>query len=267
MLGNPIFVHACWLTMILFAMNSSNSTLQTQNQAVPPNDSKTVHITDAAPDKITPEPPIDTPKRNNHFQLDTSTNQAESRAVTSASSTENMMQQQKLKLQQLVADSKLHYIGVYESSAQEYSNEEQRSRKAECESSQSSHDCWEYAYRAKKEVDNTVTVHINSQNNVSLILSSYDSVKWIITGNTQRVKFIYLTGYHASDVSIPSISSKKLYASFYDSSACSYCLSSNLEYFYGYQLDGKINNKVADYFGKPIDLFQGQYKAKQFYVN
>lgn len=266
MLGHPIFVHACWLSMILFAMNSPNTTLQTQNQAVPHNDSKTAHIIEAAPAEITPEPPIDTPQRNHQFQV-MNTNQAESRAVTSASSTENMMQQQKIKFQQLVADSKLHYIGVYESSAQEYSNEEQRSRKAECESSQLSHDCWEYAYRAKKEVAETVTVHINSQNNVSLILSSYDSVKWIITGNTQRVQFIYLTGYHASDVSIPSVSSKKLYASFYDSSTCSYCLSSNLEYFYGYQLDGKINNKVVDYFGKPIDLFQGQYKAKQFYVN
>ena len=263
MLGNPFFVHACWLTMILFAINSSHTTLPTQDLPTPSKENKVAQIPVATPVENTPQPPVDTSQHNARLELGSRHIQQENQTA----SNESMMQQQKLKFQQLVSNSKLYYIGVHESNAQEYTNEEQRSRRAECESNQLSSDCWQYAYRAKKEVDNTVTVHVNSQNNTSLILSSYDSVKWIITGNTQRVKFIYLTGYHSSDVSIPSISSKNIYASFYEGSTCSSCLISNLKYFHGYSLNSNIQNMVQDYFGKPVDLFQGQYKASQFYVN
>lgn len=273
MLGNPVFVHACWLAMIVFAVNTSSSNLMPQVETKPhPTENKKI-------EQIQPTtPPSETAKNQNKDLLAPSRKapfgeepnpivHASMSSNINESSRQNFDQQQKLKFHQFVANTKLYYLGVYESNAQEYTTEEQRSRKQECESNQISQDCWAYAYRAKKEVEKTVTVHINSHNDISLILSSYEPAKWIITGNTQRVKFVYLTGYQASDISIPAVSSKTIYASFYNGSACNYCLLSNMQYFYGYELNSRINSTVENYFGKSIDLFQGQYKTNRFYVN
>jgi hypothetical protein len=269
MLGNPTFVHACWLAMILLAMNSSNTTLQTQDQKISNNDNKAVEKPLTSQANNNAKQSLDMNNHDAQIQRDSRPFQLNNQTTQSTAPIYKLKELDKLKFHKLVENSKLYYIGVYESSAQEYTDEEQRNRKAECESSHQSSplDCWDYAYRAIKNVPKTVTIHINSQNNISLILSSYDSVKWIITGNTQRVNFIYLTGYHSSDVSIPAISSKNIYASFYDDSTCSSCSISNLNYFYGYKQDAKVYNITQDYFGKPLDLFQGQYKATKFSIN
>lgn len=174
------------------------------------------------------------------------------------------------KFHTFTTDSKMYYIGVYESSNRDYDINEQRQRMQECRaSSSSSHvsDCWEYAYRAEKNVEDSITIQVNSKHKISLILTSYDSVKWIIKGNTQLVNFVYLSGYHSSELMIPHLGSRKIYAKFNDPSYCQTCLISPLNYFHGYKYDAQLIHTIERYFGKPIDLFQGEYRAKQFIVN
>lgn len=178
------------------------------------------------------------------------------------------------EFKQIIGDSTLHYIGVYQSNAREYTNEEQDTRRQECDkqnadsSSQNAKDCWDYAYRAEKlNVENTVTVHINSNKAVSLILTSYEPVKWVIKGNTHNLKLVYLSGYNQSDISRHFRKPTQVYSSFYNSNACSSCSPSSLDYFYGYELNSELQRNIQRDFGKALNSFQGGYRAKSFNIN
>lgn len=248
-------VHLCWLCMIILLTKYSHlqpdveplapiTTAQTKQDAHPPVD---------------PDAPFDT--RNVDKQ---SIKLAEQPADAPIDP----------KFQELIKDSKLHYIGVYESNANEYSTEEQRARYQQCRENTNNltgqiEDCWDYAYRVQKSPDDrSVIVQINSHEPISLILTSYESVKWVLKGNTEQLRVVYLSGYEASEVS-PEIlpNNAKLYGSFYKSPNCSRCFPSPFPHFNEYKRDQVPYQTIESRFGHPLASIQGMYAAHKFYIN
>lgn len=262
MFKNWIFVHLCWIILVFVMIKTEQKT--TVNEiSISPETSAPRPVNVHTP---TPKPPHDT----------------DNTSVTGTRSDTVLMNQNQainnkplVNFKEIIADSELHYVGVYESNAREYTQTEQQQRYAECESqannphsSKAASDCWHYAYRAeKKNVENTVTVNINSNRKVSLILTSYNPVKWVIKGNTQNLKLVYISGYHAAEVSPRLTNSTKMYSNFHEGTTCSFCLASDIPYFYGYENSGDLQSKIQQYFQTPLTSFQGAYKAKNVHIN
>ncbi|MDM1248419.1 hypothetical protein HX005_13555 [Acinetobacter sp. R933-2] len=265
MFKNWIFVHFCWIVLVLALIQTEQKPITdeiTTSQLETLNTAKQINVR-------TP-----TSERDESFST-TATTHTVSNAPISINQNQATEKKSLVNFKDIIADSELHYVGVYESNAREYTQTEQRQRKTECESqannphsSKVASDCWHYAYRAeKKNVEDTVTVHINSHRKVSLILTSYDPVKWVIQGNTQNLKLVYISGYHASNI-VPRLSSStKTYSNFYEATTCSFCLGSDIPYFYGYENSGDLQSKIQQYFKTPLTSFQGAYSAKNVYIN
>lgn len=181
----------------------------------------------------------------------------------------------KQKFHEISKNTKIYYVGVYESNNKEYTSSEEQARLKECNEKYdlkiekgiypTVRSCWDYAFRSEKEnVRDIVIIHVNVKKPIVLVLTNYDAVEWVVKGNTQNIKMIYLSGYHGSEIHT-NISQDKIYSSFYKEDKCEFCMASHLPYFYGYEnLD---QNMMENYFGQPVSYFQGKYKAKEFYLN
>lgn len=253
----PKYVHSCWLVLVVLLMwNAKQQDKQLQEQRL--NQAHRVKS-------------IETPSSTS---ATIQQNLASSAAQSKSSFTEEKPQlsfaeQEKITLQGLAQKTQLHYVAVYGSNAQEYNQEEKRARYAQCNRRQQpiTQDCWEYAYSAQKEnTQNTVTVHILSNKKVTLVLNAYEPVQWILKGNTQNIALVYLSGYHSSSLMRRLPRSVPVYASFYDPSDCDFCQKSQLHYFQSEKHASAIQGIMLDYFGNPLDSFQGQYRAKEFSI-
>lgn len=262
MFKNWIFVHLCWIVLI-FAM------IQTEQK--PPANEINVLPENTAPKQIN----VRTPTSEQRHDTNHNVTHAMSDALSNINQNQAIEKKPLVNFKDIIAGSELHYVGVYESNAREYTQTEQRKRFTECESrtnnihsSKVASDCWDYAYRAEKtDVENTVTVNINTHRKVSLILTAYDPVKWVIKGNTQNLNLVYISGYHAAEVSPRLSGSTKIYSNFHEGTTCSFCLGSDIPYFYGYENSSDLQSKIQQYFQTPLTSFQGAYKAKNVHIN
>ena len=262
MFKNWIFVHLCWIVLI-FTMIKTEQKPTVNEMNTPSKNTIPEQINVRAP---VPEQCHDTNHNVTHAISNVPSNINQNQAIE---------KKPLINFKEIIAGSELHYVGVYESNAREYTETEQRERRAECErrendphSSQIAQDCWHYAYRAEKtNVEQTVTVNINTHRKISLILTAYDSVKWVIRGNTQNLQLVYISGYHASDIAPRLSSSTKTYSNFHEGTTCSFCLGSDIPYFYGYENSADLQGKIQQYFQTPLTSFQGAYKAKNVHIN
>lgn len=271
---NPVWVHCCWLIMIILTVYTvkpkpdikSLSTSEEKRQSDFHQEISQAafnvaeHTNESSPDKNTVQVAQDAKiyapgkEKNN--------------------STQDLVDRQILGFHEKTKNSQLHYISVGQSNAREYSDAEERQRMDECRKKydlsipENGSKCHEYAYLTLKEnVDDTVTVQINNSSPISLILSSAKHVHWIIKGNTQNLKLIYVTGYQAAELSGRFNSETVRFSNFQEGSACVSCHASTLPIFHSSNLDSQLQNQLKQYFGKPLDSFQGQYKAKEFVIN
>ena len=185
------------------------------------------------------------------------------------------LQQQQIKaFHEKIAGTQLHYIAVNQSNASEYTLTEQRQRMEECSekndfrNSENALKCHRYAYSTeKKEVEDVVVVQINNSAPMSLILSSSSRVHWILKGQTQNLKLIYVTGHNASELSGAFSPTTLRFSHFDQGINCSGCNSSILTTFHNTNLSPSLEKQLLENFGKPLDSFQGQHKAKEFIIN
>ncbi len=263
MLKNIKLIHTFWIILVaLLVIQDSRIEHHQRNMVV--QERSIQHDAGTAQINARSEAPFNTTNSADMPSIKT-TAQAEVKAPSS-------------NFQKIIQGSKLHYIGVHESNASEYTEDEKRKRHKECSEQQTQQvarqqsaveDCWDYAYRILKDPENQdVIVQINSQQPVSLILTSYESVKWVLKGNVEQVKMVYMSGYESSDLSLNVSASKtKIFGSFYESLNCSRCMPSPLKYFDEYEQSRIPSHSIEQWFGHPLTSAQGTYKGHKFYIN
>ncbi|MCY6413727.1 hypothetical protein QTA56_16595 [Acinetobacter sp. VNH17] len=175
----------------------------------------------------------------------------------------------KKKFYRLSEKADIYYVGVKESGQME---DEQRALYDECmRINQGYHHakCYSYVYSRKHkdfQKSGTVTVNVNVQTPIILILNSYEAVKWHIKDKDEQVKLIYLTGNIESEI-FGEIEDNKIYSSFPYTQKCSNCTVSNLENFSYSQDETKNQIKIIDQFGKSAASFRIESRIRELYID